>query len=148
MIGEDGRCRTPNKDTTKWVNRCTSAQSAPEREGIEVFESGGLHDAIETCKSHPNQITLLVSDTVLRGESGPEGLSQLRDLQPGIAVLLVSGYPLEQLKNRGMVDKEVMSNEKIAFLQKPFTAQTFLCVVRDLIGTSHRSLNGIHKTTI
>jgi len=61
---------------------------------------------------------------------------------------LVSGYPLEQLKNRGMVDKEVMSNEKIAFLQKPFTAQTFRCLVRDLIGTSHRSLNGIHKTTI
>lgn len=109
-----------------------------EREGFEIIESGRLGDAIETCKSYPGQITLLVSDIVLRGESGPEGLSQLTGFRPGLAVLLVSGFPLEELQNRGMIDKAVLSNEKIAFLQKPFTAQNFLSVVRDLIGPSHR----------
>jgi FixJ family two-component response regulator len=80
----------------------------------------------------------LVSDIVLRGERGPEGLSRLRDFQPGLAILLVSGYPLEELANRGMIDMAVLSNDTTAFLQKPFTAQAFMCAVRDLIGASYR----------
>jgi NAD(P)-dependent dehydrogenase (short-subunit alcohol dehydrogenase family) len=63
----------------------------------------------------------MVSDVILRGESGFEGLAQIRALQPGIAVLLVSGFSLGQLTDRRMVDQVVMLNEKIEFLQKPFT---------------------------
>jgi DNA-binding NtrC family response regulator len=109
-----------------------------EREGFAVIESGRLGDAIESCRSHPGPITLWIADVVLRGENGSEGLSQLRGLLPGLAVLFVSGYPLEELQSRGMIDQDVLWNEKIAFLQKPFTIQTFRAVVRDLIDTSYR----------
>jgi hypothetical protein len=57
----------------------------------------------------------------------------LRNLQPGIAVLFISGYPLEYLENRGMIDRAAAAGGKLNFLQKPFTAQSLLRVVRELL---------------
>jgi len=51
-----------------------------------------------------------------------------------MAILFISGYPLELLENRGMVEKISRPGERTDFLQKPFTAQALLNAVRRLIG--------------
>lgn len=104
-----------------------------EHDGFSVLSSAGLNDAVEICRGHPEPITLLVCDVVLRGPGGPEGIRQLRQLRPGMAILFVSGYPLEQLENRGMVDRVDQPGERTDFLQKPFTAKALLGTVHRLI---------------
>ena len=88
-----------------------------EHDGFTVLSSAGLNDAVEICQIHPEPITLLVCDVVLRGPGGPEGIRQLKQLRPDMAILFVSGYPLEQLENRGMVEKVDRPGEKTDFLQ-------------------------------
>lgn len=104
-----------------------------EHDGFAVLSSAGLTDAIDTCQTHPEPIALLVCDVVLRGPGGPEGIRQLKQLRPDMAILFVSGYPLEQLENRGMVEKVDRPGEKTDFLQKPFTAKALLKTVHNLV---------------
>ncbi len=104
-----------------------------EHDGFTVLSSAGLNDAVEICQIHPEPITLLVCDVVLRGPGGPEGIRQLKQLRPDMAILFVSGYPLEQLENRGMVEKVDRPGEKTDFLQKPFSAKALLRTVHRLI---------------
>jgi CheY-like chemotaxis protein len=104
-----------------------------ERGGYKVLSSASLSDAISICRSHSDEIELLIADVVLRGNGGPEGVRELKLLQPGIAILFISGYPLELLENRGMLEKLNRPEERTDFLQKPFTAQALLDAVRRLI---------------
>jgi CheY-like chemotaxis protein len=104
-----------------------------EHDGFAVLSSADLSGALEICRTQPEWINLLVCDVVLRGPGGPEGIRQLRQLRPGMAILFVSGYPIEQLENRGMVDKVDRPGERTDFLQKPFSAKTLLGTVHRLI---------------
>jgi DNA-binding NtrC family response regulator len=110
-----------------------------ERGGFKVLSSASLSEAIGICRSHHGRIELLVSDVVLRGVGGAEGVRQLKRLQPGMAILFVSGYPLDLLENRGMLEKIGRPEERTDFLQKPFTAEALLGVVRSLIGKTEES---------
>ena len=105
-----------------------------ERGGYKVLSSASLNDAINICRTHPNAIELLIADVVLRGDGGPEGVRELKHLQPAMAILFISGYPLELLENRGLLEKITRLEERTEFLQKPFTAQALLNAVRRLIG--------------
>jgi CheY-like chemotaxis protein len=105
-----------------------------ERGGYSVLSSASVSDAINICRTHPDAIELLIADVVLRGDGGPEGVRELRRLQPGMAILFISGYPLELLENRGLLDRINRPEERTDFLQKPFTAQALLNAVRRLIG--------------
>jgi len=105
-----------------------------ERRGYNVLSSASLSEAIGICRTHSDPIELLIADVVLRGNGGPEGVRELKLLQPAMAILFISGYPLELLENRGMVEKISRPGERTDFLQKPFTAQALLNAVRRLIG--------------
>ena len=39
----------------------------------------------------------------VRGSGGPDTVRQIQALQPDMAILFVSGYPLEDLENRGLL---------------------------------------------
>lgn len=104
-----------------------------EHGGFTVLSSTGLNDAVEVCRTHSEGINLLVCDVVLRGPGGPEGIRQLRQLRPDMAILFVSGYPLEQLENRGMVEGVNRPPGRTDFLQKPFSAKDLLRTVHRLI---------------
>jgi len=105
-----------------------------EHAGFTVLESVQVADAIDICRVHPEPITIMVSDVVLRGRAGPDTIRQIQALQPDMPILFVSGYPLEHLENHGLLPPLDMATTNRAFLQKPFTAQTFLDTIRQLIG--------------
>lgn len=113
-----------------------------ERGGYNVLSSASLREAIDICRTHSDRIELLIADVVLRGNGGPEGVRELKLLQPGMAILFISGYPLELLENRGMVEKFNRPEERADFLQKPFTAQALLKAVRRLIGQNDEPPQG------
>src|SRR5690349_3439192 len=75
-----------------------------EDAGFEVLESTQAAEAIDICRLHPASIAIMVSDVVLRGSSGAETVRQIQTLQPDMAILFVSGYPLDILNHRGLLD--------------------------------------------
>jgi two-component system, cell cycle sensor histidine kinase and response regulator CckA len=102
-----------------------------EHAGFQVLSSAQAADAIEVCRVHPGSISIMVSDVVLRGSGGPDTVRQIQAVQPDMAILFVSGYPLEDLENRGLVLPLAFAKNR-SFLQKPFTAQSLLTAVRQL----------------
>lgn len=105
-----------------------------ERGGFTVLECAYYGRALEICEHHSGPIKLMIADVVLRGQGGPEEIRRLRALQPDMAVLFISGYPLEHLENRDMIDSPRTPGGHANFLQKPFTAKILLGAVQDLIG--------------
>jgi len=103
-----------------------------EHGGFTVLESAEPAAAIEICRTHPDPLTIVVSDGFLRVRGGPDTVRQMKELQPGMAILFVSGYPLDQLANRGFGAPDLAGGPS-NFLQKPFTAQTLLNTIRELI---------------
>ncbi|HWA57862.1 MAG TPA: response regulator, partial [Gemmatimonadales bacterium] len=91
-----------------------------EQAGCRVIEGASAEAALDALARSGAEPDLLVSDIVMPGMSGVELAEALRRERPGLAVLFVSAYTSDALKQRGI--------EALAafLLQKPFTAPELL----------------------
>jgi DNA-binding NtrC family response regulator len=97
-----------------------------------VLEDGGFHvltaengrDAIKVSESHPGEIDVLVSDVIMPGMDGPALAEELKETDPNLPVLFVTGscerVPLHK-------------NERYPFVEKPFSPSNLLVTVRKLL---------------
>ena len=99
--------------------------------GYRVYEGCDGVDALETLRSLPEPIDLLISDVMMPRMNGSELTAQFQQMQPGTPILLISGYMDEDTVQRAF-------NEPDAILPKPFTPDALLSRVRDLIGVPAR----------
>jgi two-component system cell cycle sensor histidine kinase/response regulator CckA len=94
--------------------------------GYTVFEAGNGEEALSLLASAGWQIDLLLSDIVMPGINGRELADRVRAHNPGIRVLLTSGYPADTLADdRSLVD--------IAYIQKPYLPNELAGCIRELI---------------
>ena len=63
-----------------------------ERAGYRVFDAANAQQAEEVFERHPGVFTLLVTDVIMPGVSGPALFNRLEGQHPGLKVLYVSGY--------------------------------------------------------
>ena len=89
--------------------------------------------AIDLCRLHRQGIALLLTDIVMPHVSGPEVYQRVKVLVPGIAVLYMSGYTGDKVFARGI------SEEGVAFLQKPFTPVELARKVREVLDDAGRA---------
>jgi two-component system cell cycle sensor histidine kinase/response regulator CckA len=90
------------------------AERALRRAGFEVVPAGSGEDALELLDSGAPRPVAVVSDVVMPGMDGFELAQRLRARQPGLPVLLVSGYA-EAALGRDLVA------ERIRLLPKPYS---------------------------
>ena len=76
---------------------------------------------------HGRGIDMLVTDVMMPGQSGVALAEALRAERPGLPVLLVSGYPGEDLSRLGVEVSEV------DLLRKPYTARELTARVRAVL---------------
>ena len=95
--------------------------------GYTVLEAGNGAEAIEISKRHQGPIHLLMTDVVMPGMSGRELAQRLPDHRPGMKVLYVSGYTDDTVLRNGLLEPGT------AFLQKPFTRDSLVHKVRDVL---------------
>ncbi len=88
--------------------------TALEDRGYRILSAANAEEALLRESTHPGPIDLLITDVVMRGMRGPELAQRIRALRPEVRVLFMSGYPDDELGNRGVLDVAT------AFLQKPF----------------------------
>jgi CheY-like chemotaxis protein len=103
------------------------ARTILEESVYRILEARDGQEALSICEQHGDPIHLLLTDMVMPHMSGHELCKRCQPLRPGMRVLFMSGYTDAGIVHHGGLDDDV------AFLQKPFTPDTLLCKVRDVL---------------
>ena len=85
--------------------------------GYSVIEAANGVEAMEALEEKNGAVDLVVSDVVMPEMDGPTLLKEMRQRNPNLKIIFVSGYAEEAF------DKSLPENEQFAFLAKAFCAQ-------------------------
>jgi two-component system cell cycle sensor histidine kinase/response regulator CckA len=92
-----------------------------ESKGYNVLDAKDEPEAISVCERAEQRIDLMISDVMLSTAKGADVAARVVALRPGLPVLFVSGYGLEDLASCGLFASAPYPDSPIAFLQKPFS---------------------------
>jgi DNA-binding NtrC family response regulator len=92
-----------------------------------VIEASNATEAETKHLDFSGAITLLITDVVLPGSSGPELCQRLTSRDPRLKVLYMSGYTDDAVFRTGRLQPGV------AFIQKPFTADGLRRKIREVL---------------
>lgn len=88
-------------------------QEALETFGFCVLTAVNGREASAVYKAHRSEIALVISDLVMPEMGGEQLLSVLRELNPAVKIIIVTGYPLES------ASIALQESDGIGWLQKP-----------------------------
>jgi two-component system cell cycle sensor histidine kinase/response regulator CckA len=91
------------------------ASRALATRGYKVLEAASGAEALEVMDRENGHIDLVVSDVVMPEMDGPTLLRHLRQRNPNIRIIFMSGYAEEAFR------KNLGADENFVFLPKPFT---------------------------
>jgi PAS domain S-box-containing protein len=103
------------------------AQRVLEARGYRVFAAPSAADALDLHARTPDPVDLVVTDVVMPGLGGRQLAERLRERQPGLRVLFMSGYTTDEVLRQGIQEEEEH------FIQKPFTPDGLARKVRDVM---------------
>lgn len=104
-----------------------------ERTEAQVIECACEPCAVRHCEQRTENIDLLVADVMLQDSSGPAVVRKVKELQPCMRLLYISGFSLPELQRRGLLSATEMNPGSVEFLQKPFSSEQFLGHVQNLL---------------
>jgi FixJ family two-component response regulator len=81
------------------------------------------------AQAHDGPIHVLLTDVILPGASGREIARLLAAARPQLRVLYMSGYTDDVIVQHGVLEPG------LAFLQKPFTADTLARRIREVLAS-------------
>jgi signal transduction histidine kinase/ActR/RegA family two-component response regulator len=110
----------------------TVVASALRLHGYTVIEAADGSEAISRCEHGTAPIDLVVTDVVMPLMSGPEFAERATRGRPELLVLFVSGYTDRALIHQGL------RLTGTAFLQKPFTPETLIHKLREMLDAPRR----------
>ncbi len=95
--------------------------------GMRVLKADGGLDGLELYAKHGAEIDVVLLDLSMPGMSGEETLRRLREIDPGVRVLLSSGFDESEVTRR-------FSGTSLAgFIQKPYMPRDLVETVRGLL---------------
>jgi two-component system cell cycle sensor histidine kinase/response regulator CckA len=98
-----------------------------EEAGYRVVEAAAGKQGLEVVNASNGQVDLVLCDVILPGMTGRELGRCLEASRPELPVLYMSGYPGQEVLERGLIAREA------PFLEKPFTPETLTSAVRGLL---------------
>jgi two-component system, cell cycle sensor histidine kinase and response regulator CckA len=93
--------------------------------GYSVIEASNGVEAMEALEQEGGAVDLVVSDVVMPEMDGPTLLKAMRDRNPDIRVIFVSGYAEDAF------EKSLPENQQFSFLPKPFTLSQLVAAVKE-----------------
>ncbi len=96
--------------------------------GLQVIECASADEALRELQRRGADIDLVISDVVMPGMSGVELMRTVRQLRPGIPVMLMTGYA------EGLFEDDTETQPADAVLAKPFRGEELLAQVHELLG--------------
>ncbi|MBA2627524.1 MAG: response regulator [Gemmatimonadales bacterium] len=101
--------------------------------GYAVLEAGNGREALALVEDGATRVDAVVTDVVMPDMGGSDLRIELRRLRPDLRVLSMSGYPSEEVQQRGLLGPDD------PFLQKPFTPQALTRALRAVLETAPRA---------
>jgi PAS domain S-box-containing protein len=98
-----------------------------EERGYSVLLAASGKEALEVATARRGAIDLVILDIIMPGMNGLETLRRLRELEPGLRVLLSSGYSPDG------VAQEALQTGAIGFVQKPYRVTDLATAVRSAL---------------
>jgi two-component system cell cycle sensor histidine kinase/response regulator CckA len=95
--------------------------------GYRVLEAGSGVQALEVMAKEEGAVDLVVSDVVMPEMDGPTLLKRLRESNPSLKIIFISGYAEEAFKNN------LDAREKFIFLPKPFSLKKLASAVKEAL---------------
>jgi PAS domain S-box-containing protein len=105
---------------------------ALEDVGYGVLEAGSAAEALKIVVQNTRQISLILADVIMPGQTGRELADKIAELRPGIPVLFTSGYTDGDIVRRGLLEPGA------AFLQKPVTPDALIRAVQRQLEAANR----------
>lgn len=104
-----------------------SAAGLLESLGYSVYRASSGQEAAATYREKRDGIDLVILDMILPGMGGSEVLRALKEIDPGVRVVLSSGYGLQDDV------RSVMEAGCCAFVQKPYKFADLSRIIRQVI---------------
>jgi CheY-like chemotaxis protein len=104
-----------------------------ERVGFTTLMAATAEEAHREAERFRDPIALLIADIILKEEDGAKCARSLLKRRPEMAVLFVSGTPLEELQQRAVLDRGIFNSRRIQFLQKPFSVRKLLDTISEMV---------------
>lgn len=101
-----------------------------ERAGYTVLPAADGQEALDIHHKHASRIDLLVTDMIMPEMSGRELAARVRERDPEIAVLIMSGYTEQTSRSQSFIGAGGL------FIQKPFTPEGLRAKVRSAINAT------------
>ncbi len=95
--------------------------------GYKVMSAQGGEEAVEVYKKNKDQIDLVLLDMIMPGMNGGKVFDLLREINPGVKVILSSGYSIA-----GEASK-IMARGCNGFIQKPFGIKELSQKIREIL---------------
>jgi CheY-like chemotaxis protein len=95
--------------------------------GYTVIAAADGGEAVKIGNEHEGPIHLVLTDVVMPKMGGREAAECLSQSLPGVKVLYMSGYTDDAIVRHGVLDPG------IPFIQKPFSPESILRKVRELL---------------
>ncbi len=95
--------------------------------GYRVYTAGGGREALELYKEKKDAIDLVILDMIMPCISGSIAFDRLKEMNPGVRVLLSSGYSINSEA------KEILDRGCSGFLQKPFHLSLLSRKIREIL---------------
>ncbi len=99
-----------------------------EDQGYTVLAAGTPGEAVDYAREHAGDIHLLITDVVMPEMNGRDLAKNLLSLYPNLRRLFMSGYTVDVIAHRGVLE------EGVHFVQKPFSVKDLAEKVREALG--------------
>ena len=111
-----------DEQAVRWVVR-----RVLEREGYRVLEAATPREALRLAAQAGEGFSLVLSDVVLPDLTGAELGRALRSIRPGVSILFMSGYAIEDVAAR------LKGVESAGIVSKPFTPRSLVTAVKQAL---------------
>lgn len=98
-----------------------------KKSGYNVVIAKSGKEAIEVYKENHKRIDMVILDMILPDVDGGDTFDRLKKINPGIKVLLASGYDLDYQ------GRDIMERGCDGFIQKPFNMNEMLEKIRGIL---------------
>ena len=102
-------------------------QEILEEMGYRVYLARTGREAVEVYRDNQQEIDMVILDMIMPDMGGGEAYDKMKEIHPGVKVLLSSGYSVEGQAS------EILARGCNGFIQKPFSAKQLSQTIRQVL---------------
>lgn len=96
--------------------------------GYRIIEASNGESALEFIQKNATTIDLVITDVVMPKMDGPTLMEHIKELNPKMKIIFISGYTEDSFRN------SLANNTQVHFLSKPFNLKELASKVKEVMG--------------